>query len=111
MNPLTLAFYPPVVPSTDGMQPVHAEYRMLHPDSLVTPPEPSTLLDPTASSSAWSRLDTKFRRALPDEWYHRRAAYRTVLLQSVPTLVKLDGVDAAKERDRLAQRLHKLAAA
>jgi hypothetical protein len=33
------------------------------------------------------------------------AAYRAVLVQSVPALSRLDGIDVAKERGRLAQKL------
>lgn len=110
MNPLTLAFYPPLVPSGEALLPSHAEHRILHPDSLPSSTPPTALDDPLNNSSAWLKLDTKFRRSLPDEWYHRRAAYRAVLVQSVPALSRLDGIDVAKERGRLAQKLEKLAA-
>ncbi|GAA5886699.1 hypothetical protein JCM6882_005862 [Rhodosporidiobolus microsporus] len=106
MNPFTLAFYPPLVPSSEGLLPSHAEHRILHPDDLATP---SSISDPSTSSKSWQVLDTKFRRALPDEWYHKRAAYRAVVLQSAPALVRLDGIDCAKERPRLAKKLEKLA--
>ncbi|GAA5825295.1 hypothetical protein JCM11251_006925 [Rhodosporidiobolus azoricus] len=106
MNPFTLAFYPPVVPSSEGLLPSHTEHRIVHPDDLSSP---NSISDPSTSSKSWQVLDTKFRRALPDEWYHKRAAYRAVVLQSVPTLVRLDGIDCAKERPRLAKRLEKLA--
>lgn len=109
MNPFTLAFYPPLVPSSDGLLPSHAEHRILHPDSLSSVLSPSTISDPSTSSRAWQVLDTKFRRALPDEWYHKRTAYRSVVLQSTPALVRLDGIDCAKERPKLAKRLEKLA--
>ncbi|BGP50011.1 Protein nud1 [Rhodotorula kratochvilovae] len=109
MNPFTLAFYPPLVPPSDSLLPSHAEHRILHPDDLPTSLSASTLADPATHSAAWLVLDTKFRRALPDEWYHRRAAYRAVIMQAVPSLAKLDGVDCAKERPRLARRVEKLA--
>ncbi|GAA5977618.1 hypothetical protein JCM10908_005039 [Rhodotorula pacifica] len=109
MNPLTLAFYPPLVPSGESMLPAHAEHRILHPDSLPSSIPSSALDDPVNNSSAWLKLDTKFRRSLPDEWYHRRAAYRAVVLQSVPALTRLDGIDVAKERGRLTHKLEKLA--
>ena len=109
MNPFALAFYPPLVPPSDSLLPSHAEHRILHPDDLPTSLSASTLADPATHSAAWLTLDTKFRRALPDEWYHRRAAYRAVIMQAVPSLTKLDGVDCAKERPRLARRVEKLA--
>lgn len=108
MNPLTLAFYPPLVPTGESLLPAHAEHRILHPDTLPSSTLPSALDDPVNNSSAWRKLDTKFRRSLPDEWYHRRAAYRAVVLQSVPTLSRLDGIDVAKERGRLAHKLERL---
>ncbi|GAA5985359.1 hypothetical protein JCM11641_006376 [Rhodosporidiobolus odoratus] len=109
MNPFTLAFYPPLVPSSDGLLPSHSEHRILHPDDLPSSASPSSLVDPSTSSKAWQALDTKFRRALPDEWYHKRAAYRAVVLQSAPALVRLDGIDCGRERPKLAKRLEKLA--
>ncbi|GAA5943956.1 hypothetical protein JCM10213_009043 [Rhodosporidiobolus nylandii] len=109
MNPFTLAFYPPLVPSSDGLLPSHSEHRILHPDDLPSSVSPASVSDPSTSSKAWQTLDTKFRRALPDEWYHKRAAYRAVVLQSAPALVRLDGIDCAKERPKLARRLEKLA--
>ncbi|BGP26239.1 leucine-rich repeat protein [Rhodotorula toruloides] len=109
MNPFTLAFYPPLVPPSDSLLPSHSEHRILHPDSLPSFIPPDAIADPATHSSAWQTLDTKFRRALPDEWYHRRAAYRAAILQSVPSLVRLDGIDAAKERPKLARRVEKLA--
>jgi len=109
MNPFTLAFYPPLVPPSDSLLPSHTEHRILHPDDLPSSLSASTLADPATHSSAWQVLDTKFRRALPDAWYHRRAAYRAVVMQAVPTLVRLDGIDCTKERPRLAKRVEKLA--
>ncbi|GAA5883281.1 hypothetical protein JCM3774_001748 [Rhodotorula dairenensis] len=108
MNPLTLAFYPPLVPTGESLLPAHAEHRILHPDALPSSTPSSALDDPVNNSSAWLKLDTKFRRSLPDEWYHRRAAYRAVVLQSAPTLGRLDGIDVAKERGRLAHKLERL---
>ncbi|GAA5867490.1 hypothetical protein JCM8547_007523 [Rhodosporidiobolus lusitaniae] len=110
MNPFTLAFYPPMVPSSESLLPSHAEHRILHPDSLPSSTPASSIADPATSSKAWQTLDTKFRRALPDEWYHKRVAYRSVVMQSVPTLLRLDGVDCAKERPKLVKRVEKLAA-
>ncbi|BGP01818.1 Protein nud1 [Rhodotorula toruloides] len=109
MNPFTLAIYPPLVPPSDSLLPSHSEHRILHPDSLPSSIPSDAIADPATHSSAWQALDTKFRRALPDEWYHRRAAYRAAILQSVPSLVRLDGSDAAKERPKLARRVEKLA--
>lgn len=109
MNPFTLAFYPPLVPPSDSLLPSHSEHRILHPDSLPSSIPSDAIADPATHSAAWQALDTKFRRALPDEWYHRRAAYRAAILQSVPSLVRLDGLDAAKERPKLARRVEKLA--
>ncbi|GAA6054530.1 hypothetical protein JCM3770_005831 [Rhodotorula araucariae] len=109
MNPFTLAFYPPLVPPSNSLLPSHAEHRILHPDDLPSSLSASAIADPATHSAAWLALDTKFRRSLPDEWYHRRAAYRAVVMQAVPTLARLDGVDCAKERPRLAGRVEKLA--
>ncbi|GAA6037397.1 hypothetical protein JCM8097_008549 [Rhodosporidiobolus ruineniae] len=109
MNPFTLAFYPPLVPTSEGLLPSHAEHRILHPDNLSSSSSPESISDPSTSSKAWQALDTKFRRALPDEWYHKRAAYRAVVLQSAPALARLDGIDCARERPKLTRRLEKLA--
>ncbi|BGO93388.1 hypothetical protein NBRC10512_005555 [Rhodotorula toruloides] len=109
MNPFTLAFYPPLVPPSDSLLPSHSEHRILHPDSLPSSVPSDAIADPATHSSAWQALDTKFRRALPDEWYHRRAAYRAAILQSIPSLVRLDGIDAMKERPKLARRVETLA--
>jgi len=109
MNPFTLAFYPPVVPPSDSLLPSHAEHRILHPDDLPTALPAATLADPATRGSAWQALDVKFRRALPDAWYHRRAAYRAVVMQAAPSLARLDGIDCAKERPRLARTVDKLA--
>ncbi|KPV72496.1 uncharacterized protein RHOBADRAFT_39560 [Rhodotorula graminis WP1] len=109
MNPFTLAFYPPLVPPSGSLLPSHTEHRILHPDDLPTALSASTLADPATHSSAWQALDVKFRRALPDAWYRRRAAYRAVVMQAAPTLERLDGVDCAKDRPRLARTVDKLA--
>lgn len=107
MNPFTLAYYPPLGPPSDSLLPSHAEHRILHPSSLSSlgPEGPSAVVAPTP----WAQLDTKFRRAMPDEWYHRRAAYRAVVLESSPSLVRLDGLDCTKERSKLKRRMEKLA--
>lgn len=100
MNPLTLAYYPPLMIQPADSLPPHADYQILHPDDDQ---------GAVAKSSQWTAVDRKFRKALPDAWYFKRMTYRAVLLQVVPTLVSLDGIDCAKERPRLAKTLGGLA--
>lgn len=100
MNPLTLAYYPPLMIQLADSLPPHADYQILHPDDDQ---------GAVAKSSQWTAVDRKFRKALPDAWYFKRMTYRAVLLQVVPTLVSLDGIDCAKERPRLAKTLGGLA--
>ena len=102
MNPLTLAFYPPFITPPSVLLPSHAEHQIVHPDDEAVP----LALEPRD----WPIVDRKFRRALPDEYYFRRASYRAILLQSVPSLVQLDGLDVERERPRLEQVLDRLAA-
>ncbi|GAA5960591.1 hypothetical protein JCM3765_005867 [Sporobolomyces pararoseus] len=110
MNPITLAFYPPLGPSTETLLPSHREHQILHPDSLPAPPSSASALT-SASAPAlpdFIALDSKFRKALPDEWYFKRSAYRAALLHAVPTLVKLDGIDCTRERKKLRKVVEKL---
>ncbi|KAI5475630.1 leucine-rich repeat protein [Pseudohyphozyma bogoriensis] len=95
MNPLTLAFYPPLVLQQGDDLPPHSEYRILHPadDNQI------------ARSRQWSAIDHKFRKALPDAFYLKRMSYRALVLQVVPTLVSLDGIECAKERPKLAKAM------
>ncbi|GAA5931005.1 hypothetical protein JCM1841_005454 [Sporobolomyces salmonicolor] len=99
MNPFTLALYPPLGLTASTVVPSHREHQILHPSSLPAPP----------ASSDYRALDTKFRRALPDEWYCKRKAYRAAMLHAIPRLAKLDGVDvAAKERAGAGKVLDRL---
>lgn len=98
MNPLTLPFYPPFVNPPSALLPSHSEHQILHPDD--DDDAPSTPAD-------WPAIDSKFRKALPDEWYSKRATYRTVILQTVPSLLKLDGLLVGKERARVVSKLVK----
>lgn len=102
MNPLTLPFYPPFVSPRSEVLPSHCEYQILHPDDDSPP------LSSSAESQQWTAVDHKFRKALPDTWYFKRASYRAVLLQTVPTLVSLDGIRCERERPKLARVLDKL---
>lgn len=62
------------------------------------------------SSLSWSAIDARFRRALPDEYYCKRSSYRAVMLQVVPTLKRLDGLECGeKERIKLAKVMDKMA--
>lgn len=96
MNPLTLPFYPPFVSAPNVILPSHSEHQILHPDD-------------SASEPQWSTIDSKFRKALSNEWYAKRATYRAVVLQTCPGLLSLDGLSCAKERPRLARVVVKLA--
>ncbi|GAA5874446.1 hypothetical protein JCM1840_000783 [Sporobolomyces johnsonii] len=116
MNPFTLALYPPLGPTSSTLVPSHHEHRILHPSSLPSPsppPSPPRAPVPTPSTgSDYLALDTKFRRALPDAWYFKRKAYRAAVLEAVPGLAKLDGVDVgAKERKGVGKVLERLARA
>lgn len=104
MNPLTLSFYPPFTSPPTTLLPSHAEHQILHPDD-----EKGATVEGTGRSSSWTAIDKRFRRALPDEYYFKRASYRAVLLQVVPTLRRLDGVDCSKERPKLSRVLQKMA--
>ncbi|GAA6015309.1 hypothetical protein JCM11491_001007 [Sporobolomyces phaffii] len=106
MNPITLAFYPPLGPATDSLLPSHSQHQILHPDSLPAPTTSSTSLD--TRSTDFNSLDQKFRRALPDEWYFRRSAYRAALMHALPGLVRLDGIDCARERKKLSKVVDRL---
>ncbi|GAA5981011.1 hypothetical protein JCM5350_000011 [Sporobolomyces pararoseus] len=110
MNPITLAFYPPLGPSTETLLPSHREHQILHPDSLPAPPSSSAALTSTSTPAPpdFVALDTKFRKALPDEWYFKRNAYRAALMHAVPTLIKLDGIDCTRERKKLRKVVEKL---
>lgn len=110
MNPLTLPFYPPLVPAADSLVPAHAEHQIIYPEPASSKAvQAGSRVTPAKSTPSWLTLDTKFRRALPDDWYHRRAAYRAVVVQSVPSLRRLDGIDVTKERSRISQKLERLA--
>jgi len=107
MNPITLAFYPPLGPSTETLLPSHREHQILHPDSL--PASSSALTSQsTTTPPDFNALDTKFRKALPDEWYFKRSAYRAALMHAVPNLIKLDGIDCTKEKKKLKKVVDKL---
>jgi protein NUD1 len=90
MNPLTLPFYSPFVSPPSALLPSHSEHQILHPDDDDAPSSPAD----------WPAIDAKFRKSLPDDWYSKRATYRAVILQTVPSLLKLDGLLVAKERAR-----------
>ncbi|GAA5913799.1 uncharacterized protein JCM6883_003995, partial [Sporobolomyces salmoneus] len=107
MNPITLAFYPPLGPSTETLLPSHREHQILHPDSL---PSSSSSLTSTSlqTPTDFAALDTKFRKALPDEWYFKRSAYRAALMQAVPPIIKLDGIDCTRERKKLRKVVENL---
>lgn len=105
MNPITLAFYPPLGPSTDSLLPSHREHQILHPESLT---RNSGALSTADSRPDFDALDSKFRKALPDEWYFKRSAYRAALMHAVPSLVKLDGIDCTKERKKLRKVVDRL---
>lgn len=113
MNPITLAFYPPLGPVTDSLLPSHREHRILHPDSLPSSSSSSSSTTTTTfatSSTApdFTTLDSKFRKALPDEWYFKRSAYRAALMHAVPSLIKLDGIDCTRERKKVRKVIEKL---
>ncbi|ORY73857.1 hypothetical protein BCR35DRAFT_293569 [Leucosporidium creatinivorum] len=99
MNALTLPFYPPFVSPPSALLPSHSEHHILHPDDDEAP---------SSSPADWPAIDSKFRKSLPDEWYSKRATYRAVILQTVPSLLRLDGLLVAKERPRLARVVTKL---
>ncbi|GAA5940524.1 uncharacterized protein JCM15063_002361 [Sporobolomyces koalae] len=106
-NPITLAFYPPMGHVNDTLMPSHHEHRILHPDSV--PLEPSTShASCSVPAPEFCALDSKFRKALPEEWLFKRNAYRTALMHAVPTLVKLDGIDCTRERKKARKVFEKL---
>jgi len=104
MNPITLAFYPPLGPVTDSLLPSHREHRILHPDSLPS----SSAVATTSTLPDFTALDSKFRKSLPDEWYFKRSAYRAALMHAVPSLIKLDGIDCTRERKKVRKVIEKL---
>ena len=106
MNPLTLSFYPPFTSPPTTYLPPHAEHQILHPDAGQLLPSGDGGDD---GARSWSAIDTRFKRALPDEYYCRRATYRAVLLQVVPTLRRLDGLECGtKERAKLSKVVDKM---
>lgn len=106
MNPLTLGFYPPTVP-----KPPHAS----HDDYNPAPPAEreatgEQLSQAGQEADSFGALDKRFRRALPDAWYFRRAAYRMAVLVAGPRVVRLDGVECAGERGRVKGVYEKMVA-
>lgn len=91
MNPLTLALYAPLVLQQGADLPPHEEYRILHPEDD----------DGVPRSKQWAAIDSKFKRALPDQFDLRRKTYRAVILESCPAVVELDGIECSRERRRL----------
>ncbi|KAK4048161.1 Protein nud1 [Microbotryomycetes sp. JL221] len=102
MNPLTLSFYPPFISPPTVVLPCHAEHQIVHPDAerVVRSKEPHE----------WPAIDKKFRRTLPDLYFFKRASYRAVVLDAVPSLLQLDGLHLDKERPKLAKVIDKLVA-
>ena len=96
MNPLTLGFYPPAVPKPAHAP--HADYDLASPSGEGD----SRAAEAGAGADGWAGLDKKFRRALPDEWYFKRATYRMAMLVAGPRLVRLDGLGCAGERAKVA---------
>lgn len=83
MNPATLSFYLPI------LLPRSAPH-----DKGVDP------------SANWPKLDTQFRRQLPDEWYSKRLVYRGLVMAACPHLRMLDGLRVSEsERSKAAQLL------
>ena len=114
MNPLTLSFYPPYVTPSHEILPNHAQHQILHPETLSTNATKLTSYAQTDTSAKdspdWNQIDKKFRRALPDEWYNKRASYRAIIMSVCPQLIKLDGVECERERVKLGKTMAKLAA-
>lgn len=100
MNPLTLAFYPPLVmQDSDEAIPPHADYPIIHPAED----------GPEARSRQWHAIDHRFRKSLPDAFYLKRMTYRALLLEAVPSLECLDGIPCtARERAKLASAMSKM---
>lgn len=93
LNPATLGFYPPLLVDDSAIDDgaPHSQYRIL------------------PSRASWSEVDAKFRRALPNAYYLKRATYRAVILHSCPRLRVLDGLPVAKaDRARAAKLLRGL---
>lgn len=108
MNPLTLSFYPPFTSPPTAILPPHAEHQILHPDDKDE--NEGTIKGAEGEGRAWSAIDSRFRRALPNEYYRKRSTYRAIMLQVVPTLRKLDGLECGvKERAKLAKVVDKMA--
>ena len=93
MNPLTLAFYAPLILQSGPTLPPHSDYRILHPSDDNASSE-------IPRSSQWSAIDSKFRRNLPDEFGLRRKTYRAVVIDVCALLVELDGIECERERRR-----------
>ncbi|KAL8290415.1 hypothetical protein RQP46_002673 [Phenoliferia psychrophenolica] len=107
MNPLTLAFYAPLVLQQGPDLPPHSDYRILHPEDDLTPAHGDGERDGgdgMPRSRQWSAIDHKFRKQLPDKYDLRRRTYREVLMETCPRLVELDGLAVGKERRRRALR-------
>ena len=56
-------------------------------------------------SLEWARLDSKFRKTMPDEWYGKRLVYRGLVMGSCASLRKLDGVEISEGERRKAAKL------
>lgn len=92
MNPLTLAFYPPLTYSLD-LQKGDGGFAYSWPDSRLSAPSEK-------DASAWRLCDTQFKKVLPDRWYLRRTAYRGALMQANACLKTIDGLDVETGADR-----------
>jgi hypothetical protein len=110
MNPCTLAFYPPhLVQDDESAAPLHADYKILHPDVERDEEEGEGQGQGEGRrrwTAAWKDVDAKFRRALPDAWYMRRMAYRALILQTCAGIRMLDGLQVGRrERAKMDKLL------
>lgn len=102
MNPLTLAFYPPLTFVIDSSK-LSPGFSYNWPnDRLSTPSEKDV--------AAWRLCDHQFRKILPDRWYLKRTAYRGTLMQANQNLKVIDGLDVETgiERQKLLDLLQQL---
>lgn len=119
MNPSTLGFYlplmlPPSTPALPHDTSIHVAQNPLPSVTLATIRPPDTPASKSQQSRPeihsldagdWAKLDGQFRKALPDEWYSKRLAYRGFLMSSLPRLRVLDGVVVEDGERRKAEML------